>query len=548
MPSTTRWGLSLAVVFLLLGLLAPLSFVFGSWRYLQPQDWAHLTTYVLPEAFQNTLWLLLGVGVGVAGLGISLAWLTTQYEFPGQRFFQWALVLPLAFPGYVLATVYIRLLDYSGPVSTPLREIFGPSFQSVPIRSPLGCMAVLTLALYPYVYLLASRGFAGQGQRAMEAAQVLGLTRLRAFWQAALPMAKPWWLAGLALALMEVLADFGTVSAFNYTTMTTTIYRVWVSHFNQILATQIASLLVLVVLSFLLLREWAQRGLYQGKESGMHRRVLDGVRGWMACLVCGGVWFVAFALPVVQLALWSWKTFAEVIEARYWGFVWNSLLLCTLCAVLVTVLGLALSLAERYLQGPGWRVAIRGATLGYAVPGLVLAVGAMMAVQQFIQFFDPWLQPWWPQWSHWLQGTVGLMVLALSVRFLAVAYQPLQGALHRITPHHEAAARCLGLSPIRMWMRLHLPMLRGGLFTAALLIFVEVMKEMPMTLMMRPFGWDTLAVRVFELTSEGMWEQAALPSLLIVLTGMLPMWLLISQNAQPVSAANSSTTIPTQAV
>lgn len=491
--------------------------------------WPHLRTYVLPELLRNTLVLVLGVGVGTGVLGVSLAWFTALYEFPGRKFFAWALMLPLALPSYVLAFVAIGLLDYTGPVQTMWRAAFGEVWFP-PIRSPAGVVIVMTLALYPYVFLVARNAFLTQGTRALEAAQSLGLTRTRAFFRVALPLARPWIVAGLTLALMETLADFGAVAIFNYDTFTTAIYKTWFAMFSLPTAAQLASLLVLAVLILIWL-EWLSRRRMRffasGRSTVTARLHTSRRRAIAMSLYCAAVLTIAFAIPFAQVLWWAGTVATRDLDARYFDFLWHSLLLAALAAALTTALALILAYAQRRHRGTAMQVTVRTATLGYAVPGAVLAVGIFIPIvwlDRYLRMAGEALLG--APVGAILQGTLAVMLLAYAIRFLAAGFGPVEAALQRITPTVEEAARGFGLRAWTMWRAVHLPILRRGLLTAGILVFVDVMKEMPITLMTRPFGWDTMAVRVFEMTSEGEWERAALPAAAIVLASLVSILIL----------------------
>jgi iron(III) transport system permease protein len=510
--------------------LVPLAVVLSSFLQPQPEIWAHLTEHVLSEVLGNTLVLIAGVGFGVLALGVPLAWLTAVCEFPGRRFFAWTLVLPLAMPAYVLAFVLVGLFDYSGPIQTWLRESAGYAGGLPEIRSASGVLLTLTLALYPYVYLLAREAFLSQGRRAMEAAQSLGLTRRQAFWRIALPMARPWLAGGLMLALMESLADFGTVAIFNFDTFTTAVYKAWFALFNLQAATQLASLLVLFVLVIAWLEARSRRGQRFHDKGGRGARItLHGWRRWFASGFCLAVLMLAFVIPMLQLLRWSIKVWAEDADARYWGFVSHSLMLSAMTAVIVAVVALLLTHLARRFPDPGTQWLKRLAALGYAIPGTVLAVGVFIPISWLDNLLISGASSLGKPATQILQGTVAAMLLALTTRFLAVGHQPIEAAMHRVTRDQEDAARSLGIAGRTLFWRLHLPMLRGGILSGVLLVFVETLKEMPITLMTRPFGWDTLAVRVFEMTSEGMWENAALPGVCIVIAGLMPVLLLVRE-------------------
>ncbi len=514
--------------------LVPVAVTFSSFAQVEGDILAHLAEFVLPELVANTLWLALGVGIGVSVLGVSLAWIVAVYEFPGRRLFDWALLLPLALPAYVTAFVAIGLLDFTGPLQTWLRESWGVT--GLPeIRSRGGVIAVMSLALYPYVYLIAKNAFASQGAIALEAAQSLGLSRSQGFFRVALPMARPWIAAGLMLALMETLADFGTMAIFNYDTFTTAIYKAWYSLFSLAAAAQLASILILFVLVVVVFEQRSRLKMRYGavgRGAGSRRIRLSPLRGALAALYAGSVLAVAFVIPVTQLALWTRAVAADDLDARYWSFAGHSLLLAGIGALMVVAVALLLAYAGRQRPGPAMMWTQRLATLGYAFPGAVLAVGLFIPVAAL----DNWLIDTGRAWfgfdgTEILKGTLLVMLAAYLVRFLAVGFGPVDSGLHRITRNIDEAAKNLGTSSAALLGRVHLPMLRASLLTAATLTFVDIMKEMPITLMTRPFGWDTLAVRVFEMTSEGEWERAALPSLAIVVAGIIPIILLTWRGA-----------------
>lgn len=508
----------------------PVAVVAASLFYPDPEIFDHLWHYVLPELLANTFWLVLGVGAGVTLLGVSLAWLTAACEYPGRRFFSWALLLPLALPAYITAFVWLGLFDFTGVVPTWLRETWGMQWHP-PVRSREGVILVMTLALYPYVYLTASAAFRGQGRRLMEAAQTLGVSRPRAFCRVALPIAYPGIMAGLLLAIMETLADFGTVAVFNYDTFTTAIYKTWFSLFSLQAASQLASFLVLLVFAAVLLeshlrarRSYAVPARGEAVISRIH------LRSWAAWLALGWsalVFALAFVMPMLQLLVWAAETYAQDFDRRYLEFAWQSLLLSSLAAALVVGLAVLLGYAQRLHPTRAMRALARFATLGYAVPGAVLAVGIFIPVAWLDNRLILLLENFGVSGGQALSGTLLVMLLAYCARFLAVGFGPVESGLARISRSMDEVARSLGAPSGRRLLHVHLPMLRVSLLTAAALVFVDIMKELPITLMTRPFGWDTLAVRVFEMTSEGEWERAALPAVAIVLVGLLPVIFLI---------------------
>ncbi len=496
--------------------------------------WDHLWNHVLPELLVNTLWLVIGVGIGVTLLGTGLAWLTAACEFPGRKFFAWALLLPLSLPAYVTAFVWIGLLDFTGGLATWLRDAWQINWIP-PIRSRGGVILVMVLALYPYVYLTARTAFQGQGRRLLEAAQSLGVSRRRAFFRVALPIARPGIIAGLSLALMETLADFGTVSVFNYNTFTTAIYKAWFSMFSLPAASQLATILVFFVLALVTLEQLSRNGARyaaSARGGGGARRIrLGGANAVMASGFAGLVFLLAFVIPIIQLLIWTRAVMATDLDARYFDFAWHSLLLAGLGAALVVSLALALGYAHRLRPTPAMQFSARLATIGYALPGAVLAVGFYIPIAGLDNLIiDTWREQTGEEIGQVLGGTLAVMLLAYCARFLAVGFGPVETGLARITRTMDEAAQVLGTTGLKRLLRVHLPMLRAPLLAAAALAFVDIMKELPITLMTRPFGWDTLATRVFEMTSEGEWERAALPAVAICLVGLLPIFFLVKNS------------------
>ena len=519
--------------------LLPLLVLALSWNSLDSTIWNHLLETQIARLLGNTLVLAVGVIVGVVLLGVSLAWLTSLCNFPGRRWLDWALMLPFAVPAYVLAFVMIGILDFAGPLQTTLRGWLGNDFRMVSIRSTGGVIFVLVLVFYPYVYMLARGAFLAQGRGLMEAARILGHSPWQAFWRVALPMARPAIGAGAALAVMETLADFGAVSVFNYDTFTTAIYKTWYGFYSLQTATQLASLLLLFVLLALYAERRAQGSKrFPGSDKPRQGPLfqLRGVRAWLAAGYCLLILAVAFVIPLVQLFYWLFTSGSDFDE-RYWSLIRNTLTLGGIAAVTTVVVAMLLVLARRLQPMRRVRSAVALANLGYALPGSVLAVGIMFAFSvadnQLVVPLQAWLGVDSP--APLLLGSLFALLLAYLIRFMAVASGPLDTALARIRPALPEAAHSLGHTGASVFWRVYLPLLMPGLLSAGLLVFVDVLKEMPATLLMRPFGWDTLAVRIHSLTAEGNWPEAALPAITLVATGLLPVIVLIRRSAQPVS-------------
>ena len=513
--------------------LIPIGTILSSFFAPTSDIWQHLVETTLLSLLINTFWLALGVVSGTTLLGVSLAWLTAVCEFPGRKLFSWALLLPLAVPAYVTAFVVLGLFDFTGPVQSAFRSWLGPDAWFPEVRGRMGVITVMVLAFYPYVYLLARNAFLTQGKRSLEASQSLGLNRTQGFFRVALPMARPWIAGGVMLALMETLADFGTVAVFNYDTFTTAIYKTWFGMFSLPAASQLASLLLVIVFALIVMEQQIRiRMRYaEVKQSARADRIaLTGWRSATATTLASGTLFFAFLLPIGQLIIWAANSLVQDLDSRYLGFLWHSLLLSTLAALLTCTVALLLVYATRRHPDAATRNAVRIATLGYALPGTVLAVGMFVPLASL----DNWigevtLQLFQIETGLMIQGTLVIMLLAYLTRFLAVSHSPIDSAMQRITSSIDEASMSMGINGWMMLRRVHLPILKSGIFTAGALVFVDVMKEMPITLMTRPFGWDTLSVRIFEMTSEGAWEQAALPAVALVISGLIPIILFMRQ-------------------
>jgi iron(III) transport system permease protein len=522
-----------ALVVLLLALPALLPLLASLWAWLAPatEVWAHQFRYVLPRVAINSALLLVMVGALTALLGAGLAWLVAAHEFPGRRLFAWALLLPLAVPGYVLAVVFAGSLDYAGPVQTWLRDRLGYAGALPGVRSLGGAALVLALTLYPYVFLLARNAFESNGGRALEVAQSLGLTRGQALRRVLLPAARPAIATGVALACMEALADFGVVAAFNVDTFTTAIYKAWFGLYSVDAALQMAGLLALLALTGLAVERRLRGGAQYASSrvpSAVVRARLTGWRATLAFAAAAGVLAVAFALPFAQLLAWALRHAATDLDLRYWGFAARSLLLAASGTLVVLAAAVALGYALREESRVAVRAAGRLALSGYALPGAVLAIGVFVPVVAVARLAQSWLDASFAPGvvPAVAAGTMVAMLLAYLARFLAVGYGPIESGLARIHRHIDECAESLGASGFARLRSIHLPLLRGSLLAGGALVFVDLMKELPITLMTRPFGFETLSVRVFEMAAEGEWERAALPSVLLVLVGLVPIVLL----------------------
>jgi len=502
--------------------------------------WSHLAHTVLPEYVANTLKLCVGVGIGVVVVGVSTAWLTSMHEFPGSRIFEWALVLPLAVPAYVMAYTYTDLLQFVGPVQSWLRETFAwtrDDYWFPDIRSVGGAAMMFTFVLYPYVYLVARTAFLERSHGMLEVGRSLGLGPWQSFFRVSLPLARPAIAAGAALALMETLADYGTVSYFAVQTFTTGIYRAWFSLGDRVAAAQLsAALLGFVILVLVLERGSRGRARYHnttGRGRPTPGRRLKGAPAWAALATCLIPLTIGFLVPAGILLEMTLTEGDAQFGERFVQLANNSFTVAAVTAVIAVLLSLLLAYAARISRGALPQQFNRIVGLGYAVPGSVIAVGVLIPVASL----DAWLAGWMEAHTGTnpgllLTGGVTALVYAYLVRFLAAALQTVETSLAKITPSMDDAARSLGHGQAATLARVHVPLLRGSLLTAGLLVFVEVMKELPATLVMRPFNFDTLATQAYTLASDERLAEASTAALAIVAVGVLPLVALSRQIAR----------------
>jgi len=531
----TRFSLSTLPLMLLVGLLAlPVLALLASWLpwgAVQTDTGAilrEMASTVLPGYLWTTLWLGLWVAVGAAVVGTTAAAAVTLFEFPGRRTFEWLLLLPLAMPAYVTAYAYTDFLQFSGPLQVALRDTFGLEGRLLPeVRSLWGAIWVFTFALYPYVYLLARTALGERAAHLMEAARLLGAPLSRRITTIALPLARPAVAAGVALALMETLADFGVTSYFGIQTFTTGIIKAWLSMDNRIAAAQLSTMLLALVLLLLWLEHRAERRMrFTAKGTG-HAGATEAqpvpLRGWARAVawgVCTLPVFMGFVAPVAFMLRPLASDWSVLPWGRFMEWAWNSVRLGSITAGLAVAVALALAFAVRRRPDLLTRAVVRLASVGYAVPGAVIVVGLLLPVG--------WLQARVPQWGVGALVTttaVGI-VWAYLVRFCAVALQSVQSGYARIPASLDDSARMLGAGSARLMARVHWPLLKRSTAAAALLVFVDVMKELPATMVLRPFNSDTLAVVAYQLARDERLGEAALPSLALVVVGLVPVILL----------------------
>lgn len=526
---------TVAVMGITLVLVTPILVVLSSIFADSGDIWAHLASTVLPTYLQNSLWLMLGVSMGVVLFGVSTAWIVTSCRFRGSRLLEWALLLPMAAPAYLLAYIYTDFLDYYGPVQSTLRQLFGwegvADYWFPPIRSLPGAIAMFSLVLYPYVYLLVRVAFVEQSVCVMEASRSLGCGPWKSFFRVALPLARPAIAAGVSLALMETLSDFGTVQFFGVNTFTTGIYRTWFGMGEPVAASQLSSFLLLFIFGLIILEQWSRRQSRYYQCSHRYQPPNPyGLRGWragVAWLVCGLPVVLGFVLPAGLLLQLAIANATQTFTETFWEWARHSLILATLTAAIAIVIALIMAYGLRLRPSLSMGLAVRTASIGYAFPGIVIAVGVLIPVGRIDNAIDAWMRSSvGVSTGLLLSGSIAALVFAYLVRFLAISFNTVESSLERIKPNLDEAARSLGYGPTQTLVKVHAPLMTSGLLTAAILVFVDVMKELPATLIVRPFNFDTLAVQVYRLASDERLAEASAPALAIVAVGIIPVILL----------------------
>ena len=527
------WALSSVLISALV--LAPVLSLVAIAFSSEDNIWPHLVSTVLPGSVAQTIMLMAGVGIVTLVIGTGSAWLVTMYQFRGRGAFEWMLLIPLAMPTYIIAFCYVELWDYSGWVQTPLRALFGwtsaRDYWFPEIRSLGGAITVMSFVLYPYVYLTARASFQQQSICVLEVARTLGRSPWGTFYGVGLPLARPALAAGVTLALMECINDIGAVEYLGVNTLTVSVYTTWLERSSLPGAAQLACVMLVFVFALLWVERASRRGQQYHHTTGRYRTLpetrLSGWRGALATLFCAAPIIVGFLIPSIVLVDASLLYWAQMLDERFWLDAWHSLALAGTAALIAVCLGLVLAYARRVSTVPLVQGLSRLASIGYAVPGTVLAVGIIGSLADIDSGVNAV--------SDVLFGvTIGLVltgsaagiVFAYTVRFLAISQGAIESGLTRISTNLDYAARTLGRTPLGTLMEIHLPLIRPALAAAAILVFVDSMKELPATLLLRPFNFDTLATRVYTLASLDLFEESALAALTIVMIGLLPVLLL----------------------
>lgn len=526
---------TLLVMAIALVIATPIICVFSSVFSKSGDIWSHLAATVLKDYLFNSCWLMVLVGTGVCIIGVGTAWLVTMCRFWGSKWLEWALLLPLAAPAYLLAYAYTEMLGYFGPVQKTLRNIFG--WQSVQeywfpeIRSLWGAAVMLLLVLYPYVYLLARVAFIEQSVCTIEASRSLGCNPWRSFFTIALPLARPAIMAGLALALMETLNDLGTVEYFGVNTFTTGIYRTWLGLGERAAAAQLAACLMIFILILIVWERYSRNAAqYYDRASSTQRPhpfQLNPGHSILALIFCLVPVVCGFLIPGLYLLQLTLNNLDSAFDQDFWDLASHSFTLASLTAIVATIASLLLAYGQRL--EPSWlmKTGVRIAAMGYAIPGSVIAVGILIPVAGLDNLIDSWMRATFNVATGLLlSGTIISLIFAYLVRFLAVAFGSIESSLNKIAPSLDDASRSLGYGSTSTLWKVHTPLMTGGLLTATMLVFVDVMKELPATLVIRPFNFDTLGIRVYQYASDERLAEAAAPALAIVLVGIIPVILL----------------------
>jgi iron(III) transport system permease protein len=526
-----RW--SLLALALALAVALPVLVVFASVLVPAGEIWRHLAETVLWDYLINSALLAAGVGLGVITIGVGAAWLVSMCDFPGRRLFEWALLLPFAVPTYIIGYTYTDLLQYAGPLQTLLRDTMGwgrADYWFPQIRSLGGAVVVMSLVLYPYVYLLARASFLEQCSCMLDVSRTLGRGPWSSFFEVAVPLARPAIAGGVALALMEALADFGTVQYFGVNTFTTGIYRTWFALGEPVAAAQLAAALMMLVLLLLAAERWS-RGLARYQHTAQSRLrpcfKLRGAWGLAACAACAVPIALGFGVPVLDLLVMALHRGDRLLGGIFVELAWNSFGLAALAAAMITGFAIVVAYALRLRPTPVMRAAARVASLGYAIPGAVIAIGVLLPFAHVDNAVDVWMRGTFGiSTGLLLTGTIGVLLFAYLVRFLALALNAVEAGLGKINRNLDDAARILGRSPGGTLARVHVPLIWSSVLTAVILVFVDVLKELPATLILRPFDFETLAVRVYRFAADERLAEASTAALAIVLVGLLPVILL----------------------
>ncbi|MCC5937302.1 MAG: iron ABC transporter permease [Lunatimonas sp.] len=516
----------LGSILILLLIATPLLTIFVKIFEPPGSTWSHLSETLLFGYFANTLLILVGVACCTFLLGVSCAWILTNYQFPGRRYFEWLLILPLGFPGYIMAYTYVGLLDYSGPIQTFLRNTLDIHVTGslLDLMNIPGAIFILSITLFPYVFLLTRASFLQQSKTLQEASYLLGKGNFHTFIRVALPMARPAIVGGIALASMEVLNDYGTVKYFGVNTFTTGIFRAWFSMGDASTAIYLAAILMTMVFVILFVESLQRGNRRYAQGNGMSKPLVrlqaKGFQKWAFMSICSLVFMVSFFIPLMQIIHWVYLTHAKVMDWNFLLLVFRSFSLATGAGMIIAILSVILLYSLRLSPFKWLKNITRISTLGYAIPGAVIAVGIMIPLIAM----DHWIidQLSSSRTGLVISGTLFALVFAYVVRFMAVGYNPIDSGFQKIGIHVNEASRLLGKGTGKTLWKVDLPLIKTSLVSGILLVFVDVLKELPLTLILRPFNYHTLATKAFDMATNEMIAESANASLIIILTGIVP--------------------------
>lgn len=508
---------SVLAIALILLLIIPIAALLISGTGPTSEVWQHVSETLLPRYLSNTFFISLFIGLITVVLGVVPAWFVVMYNFPLRSHLQWMLILPLSIPSYILGFTYVGILDFTGPLQTFLRNVIGfDAGLYIDIMNIEGVIFVMSFALYPYIYIITRSTLAGQSASMLESSRLLGKSAYETFLKLAVPLSRPAIIAGLFLVLMEVLNDYGTVKYYGIDTFTTGIFRAWYALGDAQTAIKL-SLILMAFVVILVSLERIQRGKakFDGSTSGkpIARKELSTPGKWVVTLICLTPVLFGFIIPVLQLIAWMFKTYSSALNVEFWSMVANSFLLALVASLLAVFISTLLIFSTRVNNNKFMKTLAKSSTFGYAIPGAVIAVGVLMTFSYTDSLTGKFLI---------LSGSIFGLVYAYVVRFLAVAYNPVQSGFEQLCNNTDLASRTLGISPLKTLFSVNLPIAKSSVLSAVILVFIDILKELPLTLILRPFNFNTLATRAFELASNEMVAEASTPALIIILTGLIP--------------------------
>lgn len=528
--SLSRWQFFAWVIGAVL--VTPLCFLLFESLQGDSDVFSHLWNTVLWDYVRNTLLLILGVCIVSSAIALPLGWITAYCDFPGRKHFEWALMLPLAMPTYIIAYVYTDLFDYAGPIQVALRNWFGwqsPSdYWFFDIRTLPGAIIMIALVLYPYLYLIFKTALREQSFKLVQASQIMGLSPLKSFYRVSMPLARGAIVAGLALISMETMADFATVNYFAVSTLTTAVYDTWLGYYSLTAAAKISGIMLLILFLALMLERFSRReqAVFE-RQSGVNSETLYRLKGsyaWLATLFCSAVLFFAFVLPVAVLLNYAFSYAEQAWSSAFFLYAWQSFKVAALVCVITIVLSLLVVFYQRIAKQHYPLIPGRLASTGYALPGTVLAIAVLLPLTILDERLNIWLEPLGFSPGLLLSGTLFAITFAYVVRFYAIAHGAVEASFMRISPSLDMASQSMGKSQGQTLRNVHIPLLRRGILTAGLLVFIECMKELPAALLLRPFNFETLATHVFQYVSDEQLELASISALSIVLVGLVPLY------------------------